>query len=70
MDLKNLNIKIRDLLSNPKAEAILQREFPELMTPQLLRFAYNMSLRDVLKFAGGRVPKEKIDRVLDELENI
>ncbi|MDF2567107.1 MAG: hypothetical protein K0R90_563 [Oscillospiraceae bacterium] len=70
MDLKNNQITVRELLANPKAKEILSREFPDLINSPLLGMARNMSLKNVLQLGGGRVPKEKIDRVLKELKSI
>ena len=69
MNLRNNQITVGELLSNPQAEALLRREFPSLFTPSLIRMARGMSLRQVLNYAGN-IPREKISRVLRELEAI
>lgn len=68
MDLKGNRIPMREILANPQAEALLRREFPALMKPVLLRTARTMTLGEVLSFAGGSVSRERIDRILRELE--
>ncbi|MDP4152296.1 MAG: hypothetical protein Q8865_02485 [Bacillota bacterium] len=70
MDLKNNQITIGEIASNPEAKNILEQEFSNIVNPMLMRMAWNMSLNDVLKFARGRVPQEKIDHTLEELKNV
>jgi hypothetical protein len=70
MDLRNNLITVGEILNNPKAKAILTREFPELMNPLLIGMARRMTLSDVLLKAHGRYPKEKLDRVLSELRAV
>lgn len=70
MDLKNNEVTIGEIISNPKARALLKREFPEVMNPIMLQLARNMSLGYVLNLAKGRYSQEKIDQVLSELQTI
>lgn len=70
MNLKNNEIMIEEIISNPKAKALLKKEFPEVMNPMMLRLARSMSLGYVLNLAKGRYSQEKIDRVLSELQAI
>lgn len=68
MNLNNYQITVRELLSNPKAVAILEQELPDLLHHPMLGFAKNMPLKKVLGFAAGNVPQETVDRVLRLLE--
>jgi len=70
MDLRNNLITVGEILNNPKARAILTREFPELSNPLLIAMGRRMTLTDVLMKAHGRYPKEKLDRVLQELREV
>lgn len=70
MDLRNNLITIGEILDNPKAKAILAREFPELMNPLLIAMARRKTLSDVLLMGHGRYPKEKLDRVIQELRQV
>lgn len=70
MNLRNGQITLRELLSNPKAYRILQRESPIPLTHPLVRRAGNMTLNQLLGLARGRFPQEQINRILEELKNI
>ncbi len=70
MDLRNNEITVGEIISNPDAKALLKREFPEVASPIMLQLGKNMTLTAVLELAKGRYPKEKIDRVLAELQAI
>lgn len=71
MDLRNGRITVGELWQNPKARAILQREFPQFAgNPMLLRMGMGMPLSKVLGFARGRVPQAKIDQVLEALQKL
>ena len=70
MNLKNYNITVGELLSNPKSKAILKEEFPEYINHPLVNFASYMPLKKVLDFAKGRVPQKKVNRTLEKLKQI
>lgn len=70
MDLRNNEITIGELISNPNAKALFKREFPEVMNPVLIQMANKMKLADVLNLAKGRYPEEKIQRALSELKSL
>ena len=70
MDLKNNQITVGDVLSNPSAKALLRREFPEVTKPVLLGMARGMTLESILRLAKDRYPQEKIDAVLSELQKM
>lgn len=69
MDLRNYQITVGEILENQQARILLQREFPQLMTPMMLRMGRNMTIKSVLQFAGN-IPRQKINRVLKELEEL
>lgn len=70
MNLRQGNIRVRELLGHPGAKQILQDELPELMGSPLLSLAGNKSLNQVLSYANGRVPPEKISRILQKLREL
>ncbi len=70
MDLKNNRITIGEILANNDAKAILKRDFPELMTPFMLRLARNMTLENVLKYSKGRYSVAQINKTLEALKKI
>lgn len=70
MDLKNNQITVRELLSNPQARRLLQSEFPMIVNSPLLQMAQNMTLQSVLYLAKGQIPQYKINQVLERLKEI
>lgn len=68
MDLRNNQIKMRELFANPAAKKILMSSFPEFNNSFMLRMAENMSLASVIKMAGGRVKRERIEQAIAELQ--
>ena len=70
MDLRNNQITVKEILSNPKARGLLQKEFPMIMNPRFLHLVQNTSLQAVLEFGKTYVPQAKINHILSELKNI
>ena len=70
MDLRNNTIKMRELLANHEAKGILTRTFPEFANPFMLSMAEGMTLAAVIKLAGSKVPRAKIESVVSELEKL
>lgn len=70
MNLNNMNITVGQLLSNPKAKSIMAREFPTLINTPIVKLYSNKSLKQVLSLAKGKVPQDKIQRIIKELEMI
>lgn len=68
MNLKNNNITVSEIMSNPQAKKYLLDELAGIINPQMLAFASNMTLKNVLAFAEGRISKEKICIMLKKLE--
>ena len=68
MDLHNGRISVGQLLQNPGAKRILNEEFPGVLGSPMVRMARGMSLSQVLGHVRGRVPQQKIDRVLKRLQ--
>jgi len=70
MDLKNGNITLRELMADPRAAALLRREFPQFASGPMLALGKNMTLSRILQHAGGRVPQAQLERVLEQLRTL
>ncbi len=70
MDLQGGNIKVSQLLQNPQARAILNREFPGVINSPMVRMAQGMSLNRVISHVRGKIPQSTINRVLKELKEL
>lgn len=70
MDLRNNEITVGEIVSNPQAKALLKREFPEVVNPIMLQLARTKTLASVLELAKNRYAQEKISRVIAELQTI
>lgn len=68
MDLRSNQITVGEILTNPQAKALLNREFPEVANPFLLSLAQSMTLASIIELAKGRYSQDKIDKVLAELQ--
>jgi hypothetical protein len=70
MDLKDNKITIGEILKNPKAKAILIRNFPVLNNGFLLRMSHSMSLENTFKLATGHCDQDQIQKVIFSLNAI
>jgi hypothetical protein len=70
MDLKNNKITVGEVLLNPRAKAILGKNFPELMNPFLLHVAKKMSLESTFKLARGPYAQDQIKQMIFALEGV
>lgn len=70
MDLKNGKIKVKEVLAVPKAKEVFEREFGEFSNRPMMQMAAEMSLAKVAKIAQKHVDREKIERIINELEQI
>ena len=68
MDLRSGKITLGEVLSNPKAKALMQKELPELADSLLLLFARNMTVAQILQMTKGKIPEEKVTRLLEQLK--
>lgn len=60
-----------EVWKNPRAKAIIQQEFPQIANnPMLLRMGLGMPLSRVLEHVRGKVPQEKVERVLRRLQEL
>lgn len=70
MNLKHYQITVGEVLQNPKAKALLQRELPMVMRHPMLPVANAIPLQDIIDHAGGYVSPRKMQTILRELEKI
>ena len=70
MDLKNYNITVGEVLKNPQAKAMLQKELPMIMRHPMLPMANAIPLRDIINHAGGYVSPRKMQSILEKLSKI
>lgn len=70
MDLKDGKITVREVLRNPQAKALLDKELPQVMQSPLLSLAGAMSLNQVLSYAKGHLPGQKIEELLLKLKEL
>lgn len=70
MNLKNYNITVGEVLQNPQARALLQRELPMIMRHPMLPMANAIPLRDIINNAGGYVSQKKIQSILQQLKRL
>ena len=70
MDLKNYNITVGEVLKNPQAKAMLQKELPMIMRHPMLPMAHAIPLRDIINNAGGYVSPRKMQSMLENLSKI
>ncbi len=70
MDLKNYNITVGEVLKNPQAKAMLQKELPMIMRHPMLPMANAIPLQDIINNAGGYVSPRKMQSILEKLSKI
>ena len=68
MNLKNGQITVSEITRDPRAYALLNREFAQIAQSPLFRLAGGMTLQQVLSFAKGTAMQEKLDSLLKQLE--
>ena len=68
MDINNLTVG--QVLANNKAKAILAREFPTLINTPIVKLYSSMTVKQVLALAKDKVPQDKIQRIIKELEQV
>ncbi len=68
MDLRNNRITVREVLANPKARELFQKEFPKAANSPLLQMAQNMTLQQVMQYARGYMPQSRMNELLERLK--
>ena len=70
MDLKNGKIRVKEITSNPAAMEIFEREFGEYSHHPMVKAASSMPLYKVINLAKKHIDRERIERLIDELESL
>lgn len=70
MNLRNNEITVGEVLSNPRARQLLQREIPMIMNHPMMPMANAIPLKDVITYTKGYVPKMKLNSILNQLEKL
>ena len=68
MHVNNGQLSVSEIPREPRAYALLNREFPQIAQSPLFRLAGGMTLQQVLSFAKGTAMQEKLDSLLKQLE--
>lgn len=68
MDLRGGTITLKEILAHPKARALVEREFPGLLRHPLAGNFLGLTLNRALFLLGGRIPRERTQKLLDELK--
>lgn len=70
MNLNNNQITVKELLNNPKAKAIFQKEIPQIANHPKVNLAANLKLSEILIYAKSYLPQYKVDSILKQLEEV
>lgn len=70
MDLNNGQITVGELLSNPKAVALLKRELPMLIGNPMLMRARSMTLNQILAYGKRYITPQKLNSIMSQLRAI
>ena len=70
MNLRNYEITVAEVLKNPQARALLQKEFPQVMNHPMFAMAQGMPLREVINRAKNFVPKVKMNQLIAQLKKM
>ena len=68
MDLHGGNITLGEIVRNPKARALVDREFPGVLNHPFAGRFMGMTLNQALGMVRGRVPQAGIDRLMAALK--
>ena len=64
----NIDIKIKKLVKNPDALAIMDKYIPGFSTDKQLKLAYGMTVREMYEFPQMADFRDKLDDLNAELE--
>ncbi len=70
MDLRNNQITVRELLSNPNSKAVFQRRFGKWLKHPLVGAAQSLTLAQLIDLAKVYLPQAAIRDTLDELRRL
>lgn len=70
MDLRGGAVTLGELVRDPRARELVDREFPGLLRHPFARRFMGMPLSRALNMARGRVPEDSIQHLLDGLRQL
>ena len=70
MDLRKGGITLGELARDPRARALVNREFPGILNHPLAGMFLGLPLNQAVAKFGGRVPRQTVQRLLKELEEL
>lgn len=70
MNLRNNEITVGEVMKNPQARQLLQREVPALLNHPMFQMSYSIPLRDVITFTKGFIPQMKLKSIMSQLERL
>lgn len=59
--------KIGDLLKDPEAVAIFDKYAPGLTSHPMIGMAKGMKAEKAVKMAAGKIPQERLDKIVEEI---
>lgn len=68
MDLQGGKITLAELARDPRARAVVDREFPGILGHPLAGMFLGMTVNQAMVRMKGRVPQATLQRMLKELE--
>lgn len=66
----DINSKLKDVIANPQACAILDKYMPGMSTNPQTKQGYGMSLKVLISFPQSKELKEKMPAILEELAKL
>lgn len=70
MDLRNNQITVQELLSNPASRGVFERRFGKLLRHPLVGAAQSLSLAQLMDLAKVYLPQTVIRDTLEELRRL
>ena len=69
MDLKGNRITVAELTAKPAVMAYLRKEHRRI-SPEMLEAAKTLTLEQLLGFGRLYLPKKKVEKLLEDLQNL
>ena len=65
----SMDTPVKELFENAETETIMKEVFPELVDGPMAGMVKGlaMPLKDIIKFAGGQIPEEKVKELEEKL---
>ena len=68
----NLDTPVQDLIATPETNEVLKEVLPDLMNGPMVGMVKDlpMSFKQILKFANGQIPDEKVQELEQKLAEL